>query len=112
MNLSTLTTVGWCANMMLDRKEQAPFTFDDIYAAADSRRLVELFLKIDDNGIIELWANDVQERAAAEQAFGDATEALRGREMRKTGVGENALCMVMAIVLEAIQQQVHRGGIG
>lgn len=32
--------------------------------------------------------------------------------MRKTGVEENALCMVMAIVLEAIQQQVHRGAIG
>jgi hypothetical protein len=98
--------------MMLDRKEQAPFTFEDIYAAADSEELVELFLKIDDNGILELWASDPEERAKAEQAFGDAAEALRGREIRKTGVGENALCMVMAIVLEAIQQQVRSGNIG
>jgi hypothetical protein len=111
MKLSTLTTVGWCANMMLDRKEQAPFTFDDIYAAADKGELVELFLKIDDSGYIELWASDPEMRAEGEQAFGDAVEALRGREMRKTGVGENALCMVIAIVLEAIQQQVHAGRI-
>ena|SRR5579862_2160723 len=111
MKLSTLTTVGWCANMMLDRREQVPFTFDDIYAAADKGELVELFLKIDDSGYIELWASDPEMRAEGEQAFGDAVEALRGREMRKTGVGENALCMVIAIVLEAIQQQVHAGRI-
>lgn len=91
--------------MMLDHRKQAPFTFDDIYAAADKGNLVDLFLKIDDSGIIELWASDLQERIKAEKAFADAAEALRGREMRKTGVGDNALCMVMALVLEAIQQQ-------
>lgn len=112
MKLSTLTTVGWCANMMLDHRRQAPFTFDQIYAAADNGNLVDLFLKIDDSGIIELWARDAKERAEAEKAFADAAEALRGREMRKTGVGDNALCMVMALVLEAIQQQVHAGNLG
>jgi hypothetical protein len=29
---------------------------------------------------------------------------LRDRKLRKTGVGDNALCLVIAIVLEAIQQ--------
>ena len=104
MKLSQLTCVGWCANIMLDRREQAPFTFDDIYAAADNGKLVDLFLKIDDSGIIALWAQDPEPRAAMERAFGDATEALRGRELPKSGVGDNPLCMVMAIVLEAIQQ--------
>jgi hypothetical protein len=46
MKLSQLTCVGWCANMLLDRREQVPFTFDDVYAAADKKRLVDLFLKI------------------------------------------------------------------
>lgn len=107
MKLSTLTTVGWCANMMLDRREQAPFTLDDIYSAADRGILVDLLLKIDDSGIIALWASDPRMRADAEQAFDDAAEALQGREIRKTSVGENALCMVIALVLEAIQQQHH-----
>lgn len=89
---------------MLDRREQAPFTFDDIYAAADTGGLVDLFLRIDDSGIIELWARDPEARPMMEHAFADAAEALRGREIRKTGVGENALCLVIAIVLEAIQQ--------
>ncbi len=104
MRLSQLTSIGWCANMMLDRREQAPFTFDEIYAAADRGALVDLLLKIDDSGIIEITARDPEARAATERALRDAAEALRGREIRKTGVGDNPLCMVMALVLEAIQQ--------
>ena len=108
MNLSQLTSIGWFANMMLDRREQAPFTFDDIYAAADSGALVDLFLKIDDAGVIESWAREPKYRTETESALADATEALRGREIRKAGVGENPLCMVIAIVLEAIQQNFRR----
>lgn len=107
MKLSTLTTVGWCANKMLDRGGQTPFTVDDIYSAADRGILVDLLLKIDDSGIIALWASDPRMRADAEQAFDDAAEALREREIRKTGIGDNALCLVMGLVLEAIQQQHH-----
>jgi hypothetical protein len=81
---------------------------DDIYAAASEGRLVDLFLKIDDSGIIEICAENPKARAEMESAFADAVEALKGREIRKTGVGDNALCMVMAIVLEAIQQAVIR----
>ena len=108
MKLSHITSIGWCANMMLDRREQAPFTFDEIYAAADSGSLVELLLKIDDSGIIELWATDPQKRAEVERALANAAEALHGREIRKTGVGDNPLCMVIALVLEAIQQNFRQ----
>ena len=89
---------------MIDRRQQAPFTFDDIYVAADKGCLVDLFLKIDDGGIIGVWAKESEARTEMERAFGDAAEALRGREIRKTGVGDNPLCMVIAIVLEAVQQ--------
>lgn len=94
--------------MMLDRREQAPFTIDDVYNAIDRRDLVGLLLKIDDNGIIELWAREAGPRAEVEDALGDAAEALRGREIRKTGVGENALCLVIALTLEAIQENFRR----
>jgi hypothetical protein len=108
MKLSQLTCFGWCANMMLDRREQAPFTIDDLYSAAERGGLVELLLKIDDSGIIELWAREPGPRAEMEQALGNAAEALHGREIRKTGVGENALCLVIAFVLEAIQQNFSK----
>lgn len=108
MKLSILTTVGWCANMKLDRGEQAPFTCDDIYAAIDNGGLVDLLLKIDENGIIAFWASNPKMCQQAERAFAGAAEALREREIGKTGFGDNALCQVMGLVLEAIQLQ-HRG---
>jgi hypothetical protein len=43
-----------------------------------------------------------------EGAFSEAAEALESREIRKTRVGDNPLCMVIAIVLEAIQQNYRR----
>lgn len=105
MQLSQITSIGWCANMMLDRKEYPAFSFKDIFTAADERRLVALLQEhTDDSGIIELWARDPSAAAEVETALGNATEALRDRELRKAGVGEDPLCMIIAIVLEAIQQ--------
>lgn len=93
---------------MLDRHEQAPFTIDELYDAADRHMMVDLLLKIDDSGIIELWASKPDSRAEMERALAYATEALRGRELRKAGVGDNPLCLVIAITLEAIQQNFSR----
>lgn len=90
--------------MAIDQKTPSPFSFDDIYAAADRSELIDLFMKIDDSGLIEMACQNANNRAEVEEAFANATEALRGQEIRKTGVGDNPLCMVMAIVLEAIQQ--------
>jgi len=109
MRLSQITSIGWCANMMLDRKEQPSFTIDDIYTAVDEGGLVDLLMKtIDDSGLIEACAQRPEQKAELENALSNAAEALRGRELRKAGVGENALCLVMAIVLEAIQQNFSR----
>jgi hypothetical protein len=108
MRLSQLSCFIWCANMMLDRGEQAPFAFDDVYVAVDRGDLVGLLLKIDDSGIIEVCVANIDARAETERALRDASEALRGRELRKTGVGKNALCLVIAITLEAIQQNFSR----
>jgi hypothetical protein len=108
MRLSSLTSIGFCANMAIDHKSRVPFTFDDLYAAAEEGRLVSLLMEsIDDSGAIELWAEDAQARAEVERSLANAIEALRGQEIRKTGVGDNPLCMVIAIVLEAIQQNFH-----
>jgi hypothetical protein len=108
MNLSQLTCFGWCANMWLDRKQQAPFTLEEIYAAADHGELVSLLLKIDDSGMIELWASKPDPCAEMERAMSDAVSALQGRELRKAGVGDNPLCIVIALTLEAIQQNFAR----
>ena len=105
MRLSMLTSIGFCATMALDQRRAAPFNFEDIYRASDERKLVDLLRgTIDDSGIIALWANTPKDKESVETALNDAAEALRGRELRKVGVGDNPLCMVIAIIMEAIQQ--------
>lgn len=96
---------------MLDRRQEAPFTFDDIFAGADNGGLVDLLLKIDNGSMISFWASNPKMHDEAERAFADAAEALREREIHKTRIGDNPLCLVMALVLEAIQQQLQRGNL-
>ena len=105
MRLTSLTTIGWCVNIAFDQGRSFGFSFDDIYAAVDRRDLCPLLLEaIDDNGILALCMDDVQERKQVEAALADAAEGLRNREMRKAGVGDKPLCLVMALVLEAVQR--------
>lgn len=105
IRLSMLVSVGFCANVALDEKRPAPFTFDELYRAAENAQLVELLeMTIDDSGVIASWSQRREDRSAVERALDDAAETLRGRELRKVGIGDSPLCMVVAIVLEAIQQ--------
>jgi hypothetical protein len=48
------------------------------------------------------------ELADTEAAIRDAAGALEGRERRKAGVSKSGICLVMAIIFEAIQQQFDR----
>jgi hypothetical protein len=105
MRISQLTSIAWCANALLDRREQSPFTFDDIYEAAANGCLVMLLLKIDRNDIISLWANDTSKREEMEAVLQKAVRELRDQELRAAACGDNALCMVIAIVLQAIQER-------
>lgn len=109
MRLSMLTSIAFCANIAIDQRKSTPFNFDDLYSAADKSELVDLLQKtIDDSGVIELWSRQIDDKRSVENALNSATEALRGRELRKVGVGDNPLCMVIAIVLEAIQQNFSK----
>ncbi|HEU0210171.1 MAG TPA: hypothetical protein VFQ78_14480 [Candidatus Udaeobacter sp.] len=55
-------------------------------------------------GMIQLCVSPPEARADMERTLRDAAEAPHYRELRKAGVGENTLCLVIAIALEAIQQ--------
>ena len=109
MRVSMLTSIGFCVNIAIDQKKTPPFSFEELYNAAENARLVDLLqTSIDDSGVIELWAEHSEDKLAVETALGDAAETLRGRELRKVGVQDNPLCMVIAIVLEAIQQNFKK----
>lgn len=109
MRLSSLASIGFCANMAIDQCKKCTLTLDELDAASDSGHLVDLLqISIDDSGAIALWAQNEVEKNEVEKALSNAFETIRGREKRKCGVGDNVLCVVVAMALEAIQQSFSR----
>ena len=51
------------------------------------------------------YAGIPEKLTSLEIALGAAAEVLRGRERAKANISKSGLCLVMAIILEAIQQQ-------
>ena len=106
MRLSQLTCIIWRANSLLDDGGDPPFTVAELEKEGRARRLVELMLRMDDEaGTIAFAVQTEESRRWVESTLGDAFSALDGRFSRKTGVSRNPLCLVVAIAVEAIQQQ-------
>lgn len=106
--MTQLAAVITCANQMLDRRVQPPFTFEDVYEAADEGGLIALLLQIDDRRLLTPWVEDPQSRQELETALHNAALALEGREMSCAGIGDNALCLIIALALDAM---LHPGEI-
>lgn len=101
--MTRLAAVITCANQMLDRRVQPPFAFEDIYEASDEGDLVQLLSQIDDRGLLAPWAGAPETRQELETALHGAALALEGREMSDAGIGDNALCLIIALALDAMQ---------
>lgn len=106
MRLSQLTCIVWCANSLLDEGGAPPFTIAELESEGRAGRLVDLILRLDDQtGTIAFAVQTEESRLQVESALSDAFSALDGRFSRKAGAARNPLCLVVAIAVEAIQQQ-------
>lgn len=105
-----LAAVITCANQLLDRRVQPPFTFEDVYEAADEGGLTVLLSNIDDRGLLEPCLGDPEARQELETALHGAALALEGREMSDAGIGDNALCLIIALALDAMLRAGERRG--
>lgn len=101
-HMTRLAAVISCANQMLDRRVQPPFTFEDVYEAADEGGLIRLLLRIDDGGLLDPWVEDPEARLELETILHNSALALEGREMSCAGIGDNALCLIIALALDAM----------
>jgi hypothetical protein len=108
MRLSSLTYIGFETNAVWDTCPDFELSFSEVYDAAEQGCLVELLKKrfgdVADLSLFELEGNQT-ELEQVEAALKNAAEALQGREKRKVGVRNSGICLVMAIIFEAIQQQ-------
>ena len=112
MRLSSLTYLGLESNAVHDERPDLNLSFQEIHDAADRKELVQhLALRFGDSADLSLLTSlpdNQNELAEVNQALHDAASALYGRERKKVGVTKNGLCLVHALILEAIQQQFIR----
>lgn len=111
--LCSYTCLAFLVNRVMDEAPDTALSFDEIFEAASDGRLIALlawryghiadFTFATEPGFVDL--------EQMETALRDAATGFEGRVGRATGM-VSGLCLVMDIVLEAIQRRVRRPAAG
>ena len=103
---TALTHLGFQINAALERRPGLDLSFAEIHEAAEAGHLVEhLATRLAGQADLYLLTSDREQLASLEAALRAAAETLRGDEADKADIEKSGLCLALAIVLEAIQQQ-------
>jgi len=106
MKLSSLTYLAFELNALLDICPNHDLPFTAIHDAADLGLLVEHLDKWFPGQIdLSLLLSNADELTQVEIALRDSAEGMYGRDVSSRGRDASGLCLVMAIVLNAIQHQ-------
>ena len=106
MRLSSLTMLGFEINAVCDSCPDFELTFDQVHSVAREGKLAAFLAEcFKDSTDLSLLTSNPKELSDMETALTDAACALEGRERRKVGVNSSGLCLVTAIIFEAIQEQ-------
>ncbi|HYW21173.1 MAG TPA: hypothetical protein VE956_18120 [Nodularia sp. (in: cyanobacteria)] len=109
--LSILSFLGFQVNAAIEEGHGNKISFSDIYKGLEERNLFEL-LNEKLPGILDislfLESNEkahLEQRNGVLNALSDAASGMKGRERKKYGVESSGLSLLMAYILEAIQQE-------
>ena len=106
MNLVSFTNIAFQINAILDEAPGLELSFKEIHDAAEAGHLLEhLAKRLKDHVDFGLTLTRPKEHKDVESALSDAAGCLDSREAGKAGVRQRGLCLVMAIILQAIQRQ-------
>lgn len=104
LRLSSLTLIGFEVNVLLER-HPGEMQFHEIYRIIDDRSFFEdLAKRYPDETDFSLFGPGDSQRELVLDALRDAASALEGREHRKVGIEGSGLNLLIALILEAIQQ--------
>lgn len=105
LRLNTLTFLGFEVNAAITQGHGDAITFSELYKSLENGTILEdLKKKIPGEFDFSLFPTGSAQSAGLNEALGQAAEGLRGRERRKVGIEESGLHLLLAVILEAIQQ--------
>jgi len=106
MKLSSLTHLAFETNAVLDACPDFDLPLAEVHAAARQGVLIQhLAKRFGDKADLSMLLTNPDELHAVDFALCDAVSSLEGCGHRKIGVTNNGLCLVLAIILEVIQQE-------
>jgi hypothetical protein len=106
MKLLSFTSLAFSVNSVLDQNPATTLSFAEVRDSAKRGVLVQdLARRFGEQPDLSLLLSDEHELSDLNLALTNASNALEGRVMRRVGVSKNGLCLVMALILEAIEQQ-------
>lgn len=104
--LSSLAFIGFSINMALEKGYANTMSFADVYKSLENKTLLEdLDIKIPDFFDFSLYSSDSEENRYLNEVLAYVAGGLEGRERRKVGIENSGLHLLLAYVLEAIQQK-------
>lgn len=105
LRLSTLTYLGFEVNTAIAQGHGNDITFDELYESLENGTILEDLDKMIPNEFdFSLFPTGSAQSAGLNEALYQVAEGLRGRERRKVGIEESGLHLLLAVILEAIQQ--------
>jgi hypothetical protein len=105
--LSAVTYLGFQLNGWLENGNHG-VTFEDVYEGLDNETLWQVInAKVPkmDLSMFDPAIGPTNQGPALIRALRDAADGMRGRERRKYGVESGGLSLLLAFVLEAVQQE-------
>lgn len=108
--LSMLSFLGFQVNAAIEKGYGNEISFNDVYEGLEERNLFELLdEKLPGSLDLSLFLErnkgaSLEQRVGLLNALNDAASGMKGSE-RKYGVESSGLSLLMAYILEAIQQQ-------
>lgn len=103
--LSSLTFVGFCVTAALDHGKGSEVSFEEVYEGLERGTLLQdLNKKLPDTFDFSLFPPGSDKEKELLEVLQLASEGIRGRERRKSGVENSGLALLLVCILEAIQQ--------
>jgi hypothetical protein len=109
--LSILSFLGFQVNAAIEKGHGNKILFNDVYKGLEERNLFELLDEklprvLDLSLLLERnEGTSLEQRDGLLNALSDAASGMEGQETRKYGIESSGLSLLMAYILEAIQQE-------
>jgi hypothetical protein len=106
LTLTSLTHLGFWITSVIDSSDDFDLSYAEVHEAAEAGSLLKHLVQRLGNRVDlhSVTSFEVERVAVIERVLRDAADVMYNRHAKKASIRNSGLCLVMAIILEALQQ--------